>query len=614
MGGLLGGVVGALAVRALGLPALPAARAAGSVRWRAGHRRGPGREPAEALGGREGLGRAVPGPRRHARPPRQLAVRRARPVLLLPVRALNGPAHRGRSCFPLHERPFHPRLHRLRGHERARGSWTPSPTASASSAWPAATNVERLAEQVARYRPRVVSVATREAPRRRSAAWWTCRASASACGQDGHGGRRHPPGRAARRGLGGRGRGPRAHVPGARGGQGRGARQQGDAGDGGGADGRPVRGPRAAGCCPSTASTARCTSASTAAGPSEVRRLRAHGLGRAVPQPAARDLRPRSRPRRRCTTRPGAWGRKITIDSATLMNKGLEVIEARWLFGVPAERIEVLIHPQSVVHSMVEFVDGTVLAQLGVTDMRLPIQYALSAIPSAGRRPSPGWTSRARCALDFDAARPRALPLPGARLPGARARRHAAGGPERRERGGGGRLPRRAHRPSPPSPSRSPRSWSAQPPRGRCDASRTCSRPTPGRASSARAAPRRAGAPPAPASRGNGHGLPDDQSPSSRARHHHLRPRVRPLHHRQGLRDARVHLLLRLRPAAARLQVGRHRLPRSRSSRSAATSSSRASPSDHLSEDTEHAAGDGRRLHDRPALAALPRLPRRARS
>jgi 1-deoxy-D-xylulose-5-phosphate reductoisomerase len=71
-------------------------------------------------------------------------------------------------------------------------------------------------------------------------------------------------------------------------------------------------------------------------------------------------------------------GPKITIDSATLMNKGLEVIEARWLFQVPAERIAVLIHPQSIVHSMVEFVDGTVLAQLGVTDMRVPIQYALS--------------------------------------------------------------------------------------------------------------------------------------------------------------------------------------------------------------------------------------------
>ena len=71
-------------------------------------------------------------------------------------------------------------------------------------------------------------------------------------------------------------------------------------------------------------------------------------------------------------------GPKISIDSATLMNKGLEVIEARWLFGMPAAKIDVLIHPQSVVHSMVELVDGTVLAQLGVTDMRMPIQYALS--------------------------------------------------------------------------------------------------------------------------------------------------------------------------------------------------------------------------------------------
>jgi len=71
-------------------------------------------------------------------------------------------------------------------------------------------------------------------------------------------------------------------------------------------------------------------------------------------------------------------GRKITIDSATLMNKGLEVIEARWLFGVGADQIDVLIHPQSVVHSMVELTDGSIIAQLGVTDMRLPIQYAFS--------------------------------------------------------------------------------------------------------------------------------------------------------------------------------------------------------------------------------------------
>jgi 1-deoxy-D-xylulose-5-phosphate reductoisomerase len=71
-------------------------------------------------------------------------------------------------------------------------------------------------------------------------------------------------------------------------------------------------------------------------------------------------------------------GRRITIDSATLMNKGFEVIEARWLFDIPAERIGVLVHPQSVVHSMVEFVDGSIVAQLGATDMRQPIQYALT--------------------------------------------------------------------------------------------------------------------------------------------------------------------------------------------------------------------------------------------
>lgn len=71
-------------------------------------------------------------------------------------------------------------------------------------------------------------------------------------------------------------------------------------------------------------------------------------------------------------------GAKITIDSATMMNKGFEVIEAKWLFGVPAEKIQVLIHPQSIVHSAVQFIDGGVKAQLGVPDMRLPIQYAFS--------------------------------------------------------------------------------------------------------------------------------------------------------------------------------------------------------------------------------------------
>ena len=73
-----------------------------------------------------------------------------------------------------------------------------------------------------------------------------------------------------------------------------------------------------------------------------------------------------------------SMGRKVTIDSATLMNKGLEVIEAKWLFGVDAEDIEVLVHPQSVVHSMVQFVDGSIKAQLGVPTMETPIQYAFS--------------------------------------------------------------------------------------------------------------------------------------------------------------------------------------------------------------------------------------------
>jgi 1-deoxy-D-xylulose-5-phosphate reductoisomerase len=70
-------------------------------------------------------------------------------------------------------------------------------------------------------------------------------------------------------------------------------------------------------------------------------------------------------------------GQKITIDSATLMNKGLEIIEAKWLFDVPLEHIDVIVHPQSIIHSLVEFVDGSVKAQLGAPDMRLPIQYAL---------------------------------------------------------------------------------------------------------------------------------------------------------------------------------------------------------------------------------------------
>jgi len=94
-------------------------------------------------------------------------------------------------------------------------------------------------------------------------------------------------------------------------------------------------------------------------------------------------------------------GRKITIDSATLMNKGLEVIEAHWLFGVRADQIDVVIHPQSIVHSMVEFVDGSILAQLGVTDMRLPIQYAFS-YPARWPAPLPSLDLAGAGRLDFE--------------------------------------------------------------------------------------------------------------------------------------------------------------------------------------------------------------------
>ncbi|MGH9311049.1 MAG: 1-deoxy-D-xylulose-5-phosphate reductoisomerase, partial [Vicinamibacterales bacterium] len=98
-----------------------------------------------------------------------------------------------------------------------------------------------------------------------------------------------------------------------------------------------------------------------------------------------------------------SMGPKITIDSATLMNKGLEVIEARWLFDVGPDRISVVVHPQSIVHSMVELTDGSILAQLGMTDMRLPIQYALS-YPERWTGPLPPLDLASSGALTFEAA------------------------------------------------------------------------------------------------------------------------------------------------------------------------------------------------------------------
>ena len=93
-------------------------------------------------------------------------------------------------------------------------------------------------------------------------------------------------------------------------------------------------------------------------------------------------------------------GKRITIDSATMMNKGLEVIEARWLFAVPEDRVDIMVHPQSIVHSMVEFTDGSVIAQLGTTDMRQPIQYALTWPDRfASCVPALDWTAASR--LEF---------------------------------------------------------------------------------------------------------------------------------------------------------------------------------------------------------------------
>jgi 1-deoxy-D-xylulose-5-phosphate reductoisomerase len=94
-------------------------------------------------------------------------------------------------------------------------------------------------------------------------------------------------------------------------------------------------------------------------------------------------------------------GAKISVDSATLMNKGLELIEAHYLFGLPSARIDIIIHPQSVIHSMVEFIDGSVLAQLGSPDMRIPIAYAL-AWPSRLETPAQKLDFAAVARLDFE--------------------------------------------------------------------------------------------------------------------------------------------------------------------------------------------------------------------
>jgi len=129
-------------------------------------------------------------------------------------------------------------------------------------------------------------------------------------------------------------------------------------------------------------------------------------------------------PEQACAHPNWVMGRKISVDSATMMNKGLEVIEARWLFDVAPERIEVLIHPQSIVHSLVEYVDGSVIAQLSNPDMRVPIAHALGfpeRIASGAKRStsarSASCPSSARTTLVFPACSsptPRCTPGHGA--------------------------------------------------------------------------------------------------------------------------------------------------------------------------------------------------------
>jgi 1-deoxy-D-xylulose-5-phosphate reductoisomerase len=104
-----------------------------------------------------------------------------------------------------------------------------------------------------------------------------------------------------------------------------------------------------------------------------------------------------------------SMGPKITVDSATMMNKALELVEARWLFGVPAAKLDVVVHPQSIVHSMVEFVDGSVMAQLSPPDMRLPIQYALS-YPDRFAGPARRFDFAQTLALEFEPPDPERFP------------------------------------------------------------------------------------------------------------------------------------------------------------------------------------------------------------
>ena len=207
-------------------------------------------------------------------------------------------------------------------------------------------------------------------------------------------------------------------------------------------------------CCRSTANTMRFSSACRSRydrnpGRAGVRRLLLTASGGPFRTRALADL-PHVTPDEACAHPNWRMGRKISVDSATMMNKGLEVIEAHWLFGVPAAAIKVVIHPQSVIHSLVEYVDGSVLAELGHPDMRTPIAQAL-AFPERIESGVAPLELAQLAGLSFeepDIARFPALPLA---FDGACRRRNGAGDPQRGQRGRSGRLPG-------PAPSASPTS------------------------------------------------------------------------------------------------------------------------------------------------------------
>jgi 1-deoxy-D-xylulose-5-phosphate reductoisomerase len=188
----------------------------------------------------------------------------------------------------------------------------------------------------------------------------------------------------------------------------------------------------------------------------------AHRLRRTPSATRTADALAAVTPEQACAHPNWSMGRKISVDSATMMNKGLEIIEACWLFDTSPERIQVVVHRQSVIHSMVQYTDGSVLAQLGNPDMRTPIAHAL------------GWPERIDAGvapldlfeiarLDFEPPAPDRFPLSAPGLSRRGRGRHGARRAECRQRGRRGRLPGTGASASPTSPGSSSTRWTALP-------------------------------------------------------------------------------------------------------------------------------------------------------